>query len=118
MSIRPLSVLLIALLYIAAGAVGLAYHFAEFKPQHPFQYDIVWISLIRLLAVVAGVYILRGSNWARWLALAWIVSHVILSAFHSPVELAFHSVLCAVIAYVLFRPQATRYFRRAGTAAT
>jgi hypothetical protein len=118
MNTRPLSVFLIALLYIAAGAFGLAFHLTEFKPQHPFQYDIVWISLIRLLAVVAGVYILRGSNWARWLALAWIVSHVILSAFHSSVELVFHSVLCAAIAYLLFRPQATRYFRGAGTAAT
>jgi hypothetical protein len=117
MNKRPLSVIAIGLLYVAAGAIGLAFHLTEFKPQHPFQYDIVWISLIRLLAIVSGVYILRGSNWARWLALAWIASHVILSAFHSWFELVFHSVLCAAIAYLLFRPQATRYFR-GGTEAT
>ena len=75
---RPLAVTLIAWLYIAAGTIGVAYHLQELRPQHPFQYDIVWVSLVRLIAIVAGVYMLPGSNWARWLALAWIVFHVIL----------------------------------------
>ena len=57
---------------------------------------------------------LRGHNWARWLALAWIVYHVILSAFHMLSELAIHILFCAILAYFLFRPTATRYFRAAG----
>lgn len=111
MNKRPLSVIVIGCLYVATGAIGLAFHLAEFKPQHPFQYDIVWISLVHLIAILCGVYVLRGSNWARWLALAWIAFHVILSAFHSWFELVVHSLLCAAIAYFLFRPQATQYFR-------
>jgi hypothetical protein len=59
---------------------------------------------------------LRGHNWARWLALAWIGCHVILSAFHSVFEVAVHGLLFAAIAYFLFRPRATRYFRGASTA--
>jgi hypothetical protein len=54
---------------------------------------------------------LRGRNWARWGALAWMAFHVVLSAFHSLVQLAMHSVFFAVIAYFLFRPAAKEYFR-------
>jgi hypothetical protein len=115
---RPLAVTLIAWLYIAAGTIGVAYHLQEFRPQHPFQYDIVWVSLVRLIAIVAGVYMLPGSNWARWLALAWIVFHVILSAFHSWSELAVHSLLCAVLAYFLFHQPSDQYFRIGRTQAT
>lgn len=113
MNKRPLSVTIIGCLYIATGVFSLAFHIADFKAQHPFQYDIVWISLVRLLAIVCGAYMLRGSNWARWLALAWIAFHVILSAFHSPSELMIHSLLCAVFAYFLLRPRAAQYFRAA-----
>jgi len=28
---------------------------------------------VRLSGIVAGVWMLRGENWARWLAIAWIV---------------------------------------------
>jgi hypothetical protein len=89
----------------------------EFKPQHPFQYDIVWVTLVHLIAIVAGAYMLRGSNWARWLALAWIAFHVVLSAFHSLSEFVIHALLCAVLAYFLFRPRVTQYFRAAATPA-
>lgn len=93
------------------GAIGFAYHLTDFQPQHPFQYDVVWVELVRLTAIICGVYMLRGHNWARWLALAWIALHVVVSAFHTLSELAIHSLFCAVIAWLLFRPVATRYFR-------
>ena len=96
--------------------MGIAYHLKEFKPQHPFQYDIVWITLVRLLAVVAGVYMLLGRNWARWLGLAWIAFHVIISAFHSAQELVIHGLLLALFAYFLLRPSASAYFRAGGKA--
>ena len=118
MNKRPLSVTIIGWLYIAVGTIGLAYHFPEIKAQHPFQSDIVWAELVRLLAIVSGVYLLRGHNWARWLTLAWIAFHVVLSAFHSLQGLIMHSLLCAVFAYLLFRPRATRYFRGARTEVT
>ncbi len=58
---------------------------------------------------------LRGHNWARWLALAWIAFHVVLSAFHALAELAVHSLFCAIMAYFLFRPAANGYFRAGRT---
>ncbi len=33
---------------------------------------------------------LRGSNWARWLALAWIAFHVFLSFLHSWQQVLVH----------------------------
>jgi CHASE2 domain-containing sensor protein len=115
MNKRPIPVIVIGCLYVATGAIGLASHLIAFKPQHPFQYDIVWISLVSLIAIVCGIYMLRGSNWARWLGLAWMAFHVILSVFHSRSELVVHSLLFVAFAYFLFRPPATQYFRAAGT---
>jgi len=111
MNRRPLPVTVLSLLIAAAGAVGFAYHLTELNLQHPFQNDVVWVSLIRLVAIVCGVYMLRGHNWARWLAVAWIGFHVVVSAFHSSMEFAVHSMLFVVFAYFLLRPQATEYFR-------
>ncbi len=109
----PLSVTVISCLYIAAGSVGFVYHATDFTAQGPFQYELVWVLLARLLAIIGGVFALRGANWARWLLIVWIAYHVGLSVLHSLSELAMHSVLFVVIAYVLLRAQASAYFRRA-----
>jgi len=115
MNRRPLSVTLVSLLLAAAGAVGLVYHFTDLNLRHPFQNDAVWIEVIRLLAVVGGVYMLSGKNWARWLAMFWIGIHVVVSGFHSLPEFAIHGLLFAVFAYILFRRPATEYFHTAGS---
>src|SRR5258708_25619263 len=98
MNKRPISVTIISGVMIAAGVIGLVYHLSELKVQHPFQYDIVWISLLRLLAIVAGVFMLRRANWARWLTMAWITLHVVVSAFHSMPQLAMHGLILVAFA--------------------
>ncbi len=110
MNERPLFLTIISFLFIGTGAIGVLYHLADFWAQHPFQYGVLWISLVRLSAIVAGIYVLRGRNWARWLSLAWISFHVVLSVFHSWFQAAVHGLLCAAFAYFLFRPRASRYF--------
>jgi hypothetical protein len=60
--------------------------------------------------VIAGVYMLRGANWARWLAIAWIAFHVGVSYFHSWGEMAMHAAILVVFAYILLRPAAAEYF--------
>ena len=109
---RPLSVIAIATLYIVMGAIGFAYHVTEFESGQSFRGDFLWVELVRLLAVVAGVFMLRGHDWARWLALAWIAYHVILSAFHTIPELLMHAVFFVVLACLLLSGAANRYFRR------
>jgi hypothetical protein len=104
---RPISVTIIACLYLAVGGVAFVYHFRELLS---LQSDSFGMELTEVLAVVSGAFLLRGHNWARWLALAWIVFHVILSIFDSDHGLVVHGLLCAVIAWILFRPEASRYF--------
>jgi len=109
---RPISISVISWLFLAIGSIGLAYHATEFKQARPFQYDIFLVCLVRVLAIFGAFFMLRGRNWARWLLLGWMAYHVILSAFHSLSELIIHGLLFAVIAYFLFGPKATAYFRR------
>jgi hypothetical protein len=110
MNKRPVSVAVIGLLLIATGALGLVFHLGDFRIEHPFQNEVLWAALVRILAILAGAYLLRGANWARCLALGWMAFHVVLSVFHSWAQVAFHAVLFAAFAYFLFRPEARRFF--------
>ena len=106
---RPLSVTILACLYIVVGIVGFVGHFTDLRVMSAYRFDGLWIELTEILAILCGVFLLRGRNWARWLALAWIAFHVILSA-SQPFPLAMHALFCAVIALLLFRRAATRCF--------
>lgn len=107
MSKRPIAIVLVVCLYLAVGTAGLVAHFHDSLTN---PRSGVWIELIEVLAIVAGTFMLLGRSWARWLALAWMVFHVILSIFHSVHELVIHALLCIMIAWVLFRPATARYF--------
>ncbi len=106
---RPLPVTIVSYLLIVVGAIGFVYHFSELKSSRPSEY--VWILALRLLAVVAGLFMLRGKEWARWLSMAWITFHVVLSFFHSLGQVAVHVLVLVVFALVLFRPAANQFFR-------
>jgi hypothetical protein len=105
---RPISVTMLGFLFIVAGLVGVAYHLCE-RPADP---AIVLITFIRIVAVVGGVFLLRGHSWARWLLVGWLAFHVV-SALHSLSEMAAHGVLLIVVAYFLFTPPAAKYFQPA-----
>lgn len=111
-----MSVTIVSLVLIASGAAGLAYHATELRNFRPFPYGLAGIELVRLLAVVAGVFMIFGQNWARWLAMAWIGAHVMISIYHPIDQLIIHCVVFAVFAYALFRPAARDYFQRATAA--
>ncbi len=71
---------------------------------------MIWTGLVSAAAIVSGAYMLRGINWARWLAMAWIAFHVVLSFFHSWPEFAVHGVIFVAFAIILFLPEANRFF--------
>jgi hypothetical protein len=108
---RPLSITVIGWTFVVAGLIGLAYHATEFNAERPFDPDFIWVCFVRLLAVVCGGFILRGSNWARWLLVFWLGYHVGLSVVHTPFKLAVHSLLFAGLLFFLFRGPAPAYFR-------
>ena len=105
---RPLSILILACVYIGIGTLGFVYHFNELLARHA---DAIGIELTEFVAIICGIFLLRGNNWARWLALAWIAFHVAISMLHNLGEVAVHGLACVVIAYILLRPAANRYFR-------
>jgi hypothetical protein len=100
--------MIVVALYLLVGVIGFVYHFPELTAGHR---DAIAIELTELLAVVAAVGLLLRQNWARWLALAWIVFHVVISLFHPLRELLIHAALCVLIAWLLFRPATASWFK-------
>lgn len=102
---RPIAVTVIGCLLIAVGAVGFVGHARDGGK------DLWTILATEVVAVIAGVFLLRAANWARWLAIAWMALHVAIS-FGSLQPLIVHCVFLALFAFFLFRPSANAYFRR------
>jgi uncharacterized membrane protein HdeD (DUF308 family) len=100
----PLAVIVFGSLFILAGLVGILYHLSD-RPLDP------WILLLRLLAIVSGLFLFLGHNWARWLLAAWLAFHVVVSAFHSLEQTAAHLVLLALVVYFLWRPEVSAFLR-------
>ena len=98
---RSWPVIVVSCFFIVAGIAGIVYHLPEWR-HAPGPVE-VWAVVVRLLAIVCGVFLFLGKNWARWLAVVWLAYHVVLSAFHSVGQTVFHLVLLVVIAWVLFR---------------
>lgn len=85
------------------GEITLAQRIAELKGH--------WmVHLSRILQIVAGVLMLRGHNWARWLLVVWIAFHIVISALHSTFQLVLHVFIFTVILYFVFRRDASAYF--------
>jgi len=120
---RPISITLVSLLFILSGSVGLVYHGwplvrSTFNgsiatwDRHELI-EIIVISLIRVLAIVGGVFLLKGRNWARWVCVGWMAFHVVVSFWHDMSSVITHAVLLVLIAILLFRPNVNDYFRAA-----
>jgi len=107
---RPLSVTIIGWIYVVVGTFGFVYHLSESLRQ-PFNYGAVAIPLVSAVAIVAGIFLLRGDDWARWLALLWIAAHVGISFLDGWRPIAIHAVFMALIAFFLLRRNASEYFR-------
>ena len=81
----------------------------------PVQVAMLYAGL--LMAIVAGIAMLKGKNWSRFLYVGWSGVGLVIGALTNPPVLMVPAIppLCAV-AWFLFRPQASRYFTSAGSA--
>ena len=118
MSKRPISITIISWLFIAMGVVAqfdtishLNRYRGSGRPVSDWIYGFLLMELTRLLAIVAGVLMLRRNNFGRWLCIAWIAFHVILSFSHTMMEVAMHAGFLLLLTFFLFRPRANEYFR-------
>jgi hypothetical protein len=116
MNKRPRSITIISWIFILFGSISflsslLPYVDASSVERIAYLNAHWMVHIARIVAVVCGVFMLYGFNWARWLLVVWVGFHIILSALHSPMALFVHGLLFAVVLYFLFRPQASAYFR-------
>lgn len=109
---RPPAVTFIACLFLAVGIFGGVIHLRELVSHRLFGWEDLWAPLLAFVAAVAGIFLLRGHNWARWLAVAWMAFHVAISFFDSISKIVVHVLLLALIAYALFRRDASAYFQQ------
>ncbi len=107
---RPITITILGWLYIIVGAVGTTAHYADFRTHKPMVNEFVWITVLGAAAIASGAFMLRGQNWARWLALLWMVAHVAISALHLMRGLVIHSLMLVIIACLLFQREAREYF--------
>jgi hypothetical protein len=120
MTPRPISITIISWLFIAGGIISIGADLLPFVGVNistgpsDFQ-SLTFLELtmtlsVRLLALVCGVFMLYGFNWARWLLVAWMGFHIVVSIMNSPVQLIMHTTLFSIILFSLFRPKASIYF--------
>ena len=109
---RSWSVIVVGVIFLALGVLdiarGLAPLFAS-APHWHMAADDVEVLAIGIAAIVGGVYLLKGRNWARWLLAVWMAFHVAIS-IGQPRQFIAHLVIFGCIAFVLFRPGASKYF--------
>jgi hypothetical protein len=104
---RPFEVTFIGFLFIVIGVVSSVFHLWS----GPLDRWTVPIAAVGIIAIIGGIFLLWGCNWARWLLLAWLAVHVVLSAFNSASQTLAHLVLFAVIGYFLVWSPAAKYFQ-------
>mgnify|MGYP001554293680 CR=1 FL=1 len=117
MSKRPLSGTFVGWLYLVVNVVGLVLHYSDVLPPH--HAEDLWIDLVRVLGVLAGALLLRGADWARWLAIVWMAFHVWVGWLNGWVPGLIHSGFFVLILYLLFlRPDSRAWFRAKPRAST
>ena len=114
---RPITVTLLSIVFILIGVAN------TYKAIRPFfgstsahitgheVMDSSFVFVSAILALVGGIFMLRGANWGRWLVLIWMALHVVLSIFHNPVELAIHSLVLVLLVALLLFGSGGRFFR-------
>jgi len=80
----------------------------------PLQFVMLYIGLT--VALVCGVAMLRGHNWARWLYVIWSAIGMIVGLATSPMKAMMvpGALVFLIVAFFLFRPNATLYFSQSG----
>ena len=112
---RPLPLTIISWFFIIFGSIALLSGLLPYGEitlaQRVAELKGHWmVHLSRILQIVAGVFMLRGHNWARWLLVVWIAFHIVISALHSTFQLVLHVLIFTVILYFVFRRDASSYF--------
>lgn len=108
----PLPVLIVAIALMLAGVFGFFYHLKDFADDNQKIYVTVLVELLRIIAIVSGVLLLRSNNIGRWLSVAWVLLHVVTSAFNSLNETIMHVVVLMIVTVLLYLPVSSAWFKK------
>lgn len=109
---RPIPVVVVSALFILTGILGIVTHINDFRNPNIAAPELVWALIVRLLAVVCGILLLNKIKWARWLAIVWLLYHIVISVFNSASEAISHIVILVIVHILLFLPISVAYFKR------
>ena len=79
----------------------------------PLDLQIAIGFMASFVAILAGVFIWRGRNWARWAAALWMVLTLALYVLQTGLTWlpALKLPVFFLVLFLLFRPQAAGHFR-------
>lgn len=121
---RPISITVIAWIFIVTGGITLISSFSLKDPMVkelmaksplplPIQYAMTYIGL--LVSIANGIGMLKKQNWARFLYVIWGAIGLLIGLFTSPVKtfLIPGLIFFIIITFFIFRPAANQYFSKA-----
>jgi len=123
MNKRPTSITVIAYALIVLSALSLVVSSFSFrlpetkelmsKSPIPVPVQVAMLYIGTTISIVAGIFMLRGRNWARLLYVIASGLGLIIGFATSPMKAALipGTLMFAVICFFLFRPKANEYFR-------
>lgn len=109
MKARPLSITILGWLFLIFGSIALLSGLLPFigadRAQLIAEFKTHWmVHLSRLVQIAAGLFLLRGYSWARWLLVVWMAFHLVVGAMHGWIMFLIHLVFFSVILIlILFR---------------
>ena len=112
---RPVYIVVIGVVFITLGLLDIWRGATPLTSgaAHLTGEDFAVLS-IGIAALLGGIFVLKGRDWARWLLAIWMALHVALS-IRDPYVLLAHLVILALLLAGLFHPAASSYFRRSDT---
>jgi hypothetical protein len=124
---RPMSVSVIAWILIVLSSISVGTSLLSFNNPMvkelmakspvpiPLQYVMMYVGL--LISIVAGIAMLKGQNWARFLYVIWSAIGFVIGIATSPMKAMMIPglVMFVLITIFLFRPEANEYFSPKGT---
>ena len=112
---RPIFTVVIGVVFIATGLLEIWRGATPLTSgaAHLTGEDFAVLS-IGIAALLGGIFVLKGRDWARWLLAIWMALHVALS-IRDPYVLLAHLVIFALLLAGLFHPAASSYFRQSDT---
>jgi hypothetical protein len=106
---RPFCTTFLGWLLIVVGLAALCYHLVK----GGLDFWTIPMALFEITGIAAGIFLLKGRNWARWLVLGWLAFHVVGKGLDSLSLALPHLVLLIAVGYVLYTPPDSRYFQSA-----